>query len=308
MQLVRFILWSVLLLPFSLEAQKTKVTILIDPGHGGSDPGNLSANPDHKQEKELNLLIAQKFGFYLTQNLQNVDVTYTRSGDDFVSLDTRVEQANAANVDYFISVHCNAAPKAKCHGTESHVHSFDSKESVALAKNFEKEFSGRAGRTSRGVKNTDDRTHSIQVLKYTKMTSVLVECGFLTNTAEDNYLNTDYGRDIIASAMFRAVRAHLQKQYPDISFAKDSKPAEASKSKGGTGKYYVQITSSKDVIDTDHESFKRTGEKVIREKLSTTGAYKYRYLIGSYSSKSDAKAVQEKVKVKGFPDAIVIQK
>lgn len=304
MQLVRLLILSALLFPVVAAAQKTRITVLIDPGHGGTDPGNLSANPDHLQEKELNLLIAQKFGYYVTQNLQNIDITYTRSTDDYVSLDNRVEQANTANVDYFISIHCNATEKAKCHGTESHVHSFDSKASVALAKSFEKEFSGRAGRTSRGVKDSDDRTHNLQVLKYTKMTSVLVECGFLSNTSEANYLNTEYGQDILASALYRGLRDYLKKEHPNISFTKSTKSAEASK----TGNFYIQITSSKDVIDTEHESFKRTGEKVIREKLTTSGAYKYRYLIGSYKTKSDAKAVLDKVKSKGFPDAIIIEK
>ncbi len=308
MQLVRLLLFSVLLFPVTVGAQKTRVSILIDPGHGGSDPGHLSANADHMQEKELNLLIAQKLGYYLSQNLQNIDVTYTRSSDESITLDARVDQANTANVDIFISVHCNASDKAKCHGTESHVHTFDSKKSVALAKLFEKEFSGRAGRSSRGVKDNGDREHTLQVLKYTKMTSVLVECGFMTNTSEANYLNTDRGQDIIASAMFRGLRAHLQKEYPTIAFLKkESKPANAAEA-SKTGNYYIQITSSREVIDTDHESFKKTGEKVIREKLNTSSAYKYRYLIGSYKTKQDAKTVLEKVKGKGFPDAIIIEK
>lgn len=307
MQLVRLLLFSALLLPFGLEAQKTRISVLIDPGHGGTDPGHLSSNPNHLEEKKLNLLIAQKLGYYISQNLQNVDIAYTRSSDESVSLDARVEQANAANVDYFISIHCNASEKSRCHGTESHVHTFDSKKSVALARLFEKEFSGRAGRTSRGVKDNGDREHTLQVLKYTKMTSVLVECGFMTNTAEANYLNTDYGQEIIASALFRGFRTHLQKEYPHIEFVKkDEKPAVAEKPKSGS--YYVQITSSKDVIDTDHESFKKTGEKVIREKLNTTSAYKYRYIIGSYKDKKDAKAVLDKVRSNGFPDAIIIEK
>lgn len=305
MQLIRLFFFLAVLFPVAVQAQKTRISILIDPGHGGTDPGHMSHNANHLKEKELNLLIAQKFGAYLLQNLQNVDINYTRSEDAFVSLDARVEQANAAGVDYFISVHCNASEKLKCHGTETHVHTFDSKKSVALAKSFEKEFSGRAGRTSRGVKDNGDREHTLQVLKYTKMTSVLVECGFLTNTAEANYLNTDYGQEIIASALFRGLRAHLQKEYPSITFVKsDAKPAEASK----TGNYSVQITSSKEVIDTEHESFKKTGETVTREKLNTSSAYKYRYTIGSFKTKKEAKAILEKVKNKGFPDAIIIEK
>jgi len=304
MQLVRFLFLLTFLLPVTLSAQKTRITVLIDPGHGGTDPGHLSSSSKQMLEKDLNLLIAQKFGFYLKENLQNVDVYYTRTEDKFVSLDDRVSQANTLNVDYFVSIHCNSSERSKCHGTESHVHTFSSKKSVALAKSFEKEFSSRAGRHSRGVKDNGDREHTLQVLKFTKMTSVLVECGFMTNASEANYLNTTQGQDILASALFRGMRAHLQKEYPALSFTKEETKSSDAKS----GEYYVQITSSKEVIDTDHESFKKTGEKVQREKLNTTSAYKYRYVIGAFKTKGEAKQVLEKVKGKGFPDAIIIEK
>jgi N-acetylmuramoyl-L-alanine amidase len=305
MRFVQIFLFFLCVSPFWAVTQKNSITVLIDPGHGGTDPGHLSANENLQQEKEINLAIALKLGNYLTQNLQHVEVIYTRTTDEFISLDARVEKANTANVDYFISIHCNASDKTKTHGTECHVHTLDSKKSVALSKCFEKEFTGKAGRSSRGIKDNGDREHTLQVLKYTKMTSVLVECGFLTNVKEANYLNTTEGQEIIASALFRGMRTHLQKEYPNIAFV--NKTAKG-KAKNTTGTFYVQITSSKEWIDTEHESFKKTGEKVIREKLNTTSAYKYRYLIGGYATKAEAKEILAKVKTKGFPDAILIEK
>lgn len=290
-----------------LNAQQTSVRVMIDAGHGGNDPGHLSNNSAHKTEKELNLIIAQKFGNYVSTLLQNVEIIYSRTTDVYLTLDERVEIANSKGVDIFISIHCNANEKSKVHGTESHIHSFDAKKSVELARTFEKEFSGRAGRTSRGVKDNNDREHSLQVLKFTKMTSVLVECGFLTNTREANYLNTEEGQDIIASALFRGLRTFLQKNYPSIAFVKSAEKKKSTEEKKGE-KYYVQITSSIDPIDTEHESFKRTGNTVIREKLNTTNAYKYRYLIGEFATKKEAEEVVKKVKTKGFPDAFVVKK
>jgi N-acetylmuramoyl-L-alanine amidase len=305
MQLIRFFLVFAFLSCTNSFAQKSKVTVVIDAGHGGSDPGHLSANKNHLPEKDLNLLIAKKVGTYLTDLIQNVEVIYTRTDDSFVSLEDRVEIANAKNVDYFISIHCNANERHKIKGTESHVHTMSSKKSVALARSFEKEFSGKAGRNSRGVKDNDDREHSLQVLKFTKMTSVLVECGFLTNPTEANYLNTTDGQDILASAIYRGFKNFIIAEHPTIPFLKTSKKEESVAS---TGSFFVQITSSKNPIDTDHESFKKTGETIIREKLNTTSAYKYRYIIGSFDSKNSAKEVLDKVKKKGFPDAIIIQK
>lgn len=298
-------------------AQKDKIIVVIDPGHGGSDPGHLSSNKNHLPEKDLNLLIAKKFGSYIEQNMKNVTIIYTRTDDSFPSLDDRVEKANNAKADYFISIHCNANARTNVHGTESHVHSMNSKKAVSLAKEFENEFSTRAGRHSRGVKDTDDREHSLQVLKFTNMTSVLVECGFLTNEKEANYLNTTNGQDIIASAIYRGFRTTIQKDFPSISFMKSAggnNSTANSKSTNNTtntstasGKFTIQIMSSKEPMDTGGESFKKLGLPVTRKKLNTTSAYKYLYTVGSYDSQDAAKKDLEKVKKNGFKDAYVVK-
>jgi N-acetylmuramoyl-L-alanine amidase len=294
--------------------KKEKVTIVIDPGHGGSDPGHLSENKNHLPEKELNLLIAKKVGNYLEKYLKNIKVVYTRSDDTFPTLDDRVNLANSMSVDYFISVHCNANHKKTVHGTESHVHSLSSKKSVALAKEFEKEFTTRAGRKSRGVKDGNDREHSLQVLKYTTMTSVLVECGFLTNEKEANYLNTTNGQDILASAIFRGFRTQVTKDYPTISFVKEKvekdseeKEKEEKDEKPEVGSFQIQLMSSKEPIDTENETFKKTGLTVTRTKLNTSSAYKYKYTSGPYKDKDSALKALEKVKKSGFKDAYLIK-
>jgi N-acetylmuramoyl-L-alanine amidase len=295
---------------------KEKITVVIDPGHGGSDPGHLSSDKNHKPEKELNLIIAKKFGTYLQKYLNNVTVIYTRSDDSFPTLDDRVNVANSMGVDYFVSIHCNANERKTVHGTESHIHSMQSKSSVNLAKEFEKEFSTRAGRKSRGVKDSDDRAHSLQVLKYTRMTSVLVECGFLTNEKEAVYLNTDYGQDILASAIFRGFRSHITHEHPGIKFVKpvssastfssSSTTTTAKPTTNSTGKYHIQIMSSKEAIDTQSPEFKKLGLGVTRTKLNTSSTFKYRYTIGPYSNSESAGNDLEKVKKNGFKDAYII--
>jgi len=302
MQFVRLILLICLVFPLHSVTLRKTIVVFIDAGHGGSDPGHLSESAKLLPEKSINLLIAKKFGAYVQEYLDHVEIHYSRTKDETLTLGQRVDQAHAISADYFISIHCNANPKPKVHGTESHVHTMSSKRSVALARSFEREFSTRAGRHSRGVKDNSDREHTLQVLKYTKMTSVLVECGFMTNVREANYLNTTTGQEIIASALFRGLRTQLLRNHPEIEFLKPVKDADKEQ------EFYVQITSSKEVIDTDHASFKRTGEKVVREKLNTKSAYKYRYLIGPYKVKADARIVLERVRKKGFPDAILVRK
>lgn len=285
---------------------------MIDPGHGGSDPGHEAVSSGQKDEKDLNLLIAKKFGNYLTSRLSHVKVIYTRTDDSFVSLDDRVDMANSKNVDYFISIHCNGSDNKNIHGTESHVHNMASSKSVKLAKTFEKEFSSRAGRKSRGVKTSEDREHSLQVLKFTEMTSVLVECGFVTNSTEAAYLNTDNGQDLLASALFRGLRTYLQQQHPTIAFTDapatgGNTTAETSSSNNSESSYTVQIMSSQDPIDTNAESFRKLDKPVVREKIAESG-YKYRYTTGIFTDKQAAINYRDEVRKQGFPDAIVVTK
>ena len=286
---------------FGMSTPKT-ITVVIDAGHGGKDPGHLSNSSSHKSEKEINLQIANLVGSYVEKYLYNVKVVYTRTDDSFLSLDERVDLANAKKADFFISVHCNGNPQTDVYGTESHVHDFSAKKSYNFAKDIESQFSKRAGRNSRGVKNNEDRAHSIQVLKFTEMTSVLVECGFLTNATEANYLNSNHGQEILASAIFRAFRESAQRDYPDVNVT--NKPKEVEETK----EYTIQLMSSKTWIDTDSPDFKRLNMKVIRIELNTTNAYKYIYYAGTFTTLSEAKTVLDKVQNKGYRDALVVPK
>lgn len=322
-----------ILLSFASFSQSKKVSIVLDAGHGGHDTGFLSENKNHLTEKELNLIISTKVGSYVNQYLTNIEIIYTRTDDTFISLDDRVTKANTKKADYFISIHCNASDRKIVHGTESHVHTMDSKKSVEIANIMEKEFSSKAGRHSRGVKDSDDREHSLQVLKYTNMTGVLLECGFLSNEKEANYLNTSEGQDILASAIFRGIRTFLQKEYPSTNFVKNStaKPIVASTEKNTTkesketketsktkvdptktikteiGSFSIQIMSSRDPIEPSDPAFKKIGEPVIRQKVISTTEFKYRYLVGNFESKEEGATILKKVQSNGFKDAIIIQ-
>ena len=282
--------------------QKSSITILIDPGHGGKDPGHLPLKDSLMQEKDIALKIAMKLGEYLTYNLSNVKVIYTRTTDTYPSLDDRVDQANNSNVDYMISLHVNGSPNPAIVGTETHIHNYDAKASYKWAYLIEEQFKNRAGRKSRGVKTGADIGHSLQILKYTKMPTVLIECGFITNESEGKYLNSVYGQEIIASAIFRATRDFVKAKHPKINFD----PPQDLTSQPDQPHYKVQIMASIDPLKTDIAEFKKLDTPVERVEVQSTSMYKYKYYVGPFLSKKDAKKVQKFVQSNGFKDAYIV--
>lgn len=91
-------------------AQKNGFTVVIDPGHGGRDPGAIGSS---SKEKDLVLSVGKKLGNLIKNNHQDVTVLYTRNTDRFVELDKRAEIANKAKADLYISLHCNALDRKK---------------------------------------------------------------------------------------------------------------------------------------------------------------------------------------------------
>ncbi len=215
-------------------------TIVIDPGHGGHDPGAVA---NGVREKDLNLKVALKLGQYL-EDLLKVNVVYTRTDDRFVELHERGHIANQAGAKLFISIHANSFPKKpQVRGVETYflgMHKSDEARDVIerensvvklesnpsqydeffqnsilrslalsanmrmsekLAAKVNHEFVERARRPSRGVKQA-----GFIVLWAASMPAILVEMGYITNRFEAAYLNSEQGQDYLASAIYRAVR------------------------------------------------------------------------------------------------------
>lgn len=94
----------------SLTAQSRSFTVVIDPGHGGRDPGALGSTT---KEKDIVLSVGLKLGKLIEDNHPDVKVIYTRDKDVFVPLNQRATIANKAHADLFISLHCNALDRRK---------------------------------------------------------------------------------------------------------------------------------------------------------------------------------------------------
>ena len=85
------------------------VKIVIDAGHGGKDPGTLGT---YTKEKNVALAVSLKVGEYIEDNIDNVEVVYTRKKDEFPTLENRTSMANGHNADLFVSIHANSLPKS----------------------------------------------------------------------------------------------------------------------------------------------------------------------------------------------------
>ena len=116
------ILLAAITMPAGLRAQavpaENEWVVVIDAGHGGKDPGAVGAKA---REKNINLSVALRTGKYISDNLKDVKVIYTREDDTYPGLAERAELANRNKADLFISIHSNALTDKRLYGAETYV-------------------------------------------------------------------------------------------------------------------------------------------------------------------------------------------
>lgn len=173
------------------------IKIGINAGHGGHDSGAVG---NGIKEKDLNLSIALEVGGILKQ--AGIDVHQTRTTDEYVPLDDISKRANLAGVNYFVSIHVNAADNRNARGMET-FHFPTSKTGKALATSIQNYVMGQGIFTAdRGVKSAN-----FAVLRGTKAPSALVELGFISNKHDAELLKTrsSYMAQSIADAILEHV-------------------------------------------------------------------------------------------------------
>jgi len=163
------------------QGSRPSTTVVIDAGHGGHDRGGIAGQ--RVDEKTMNLDVAQRLKAVLQS--YGYRVVMTRDSDVFIPLGTRVAIANSYRDAIFVCVHFNATPRRSASGIETY---FYSSQSLPLASAIHYYVAGGAPSANRGV-----RRRGFYVLRNTRIPSVLVECGFLTNPNEAQYaLNSAY--------------------------------------------------------------------------------------------------------------------
>jgi N-acetylmuramoyl-L-alanine amidase len=236
--------WIIVSLP-SMDRYLIK-RIVLDPGHGGKDPGAVGRHLNLK-EKDIVLKIAKKTKKLLKENL-DVEIFLTREDDKFVSLADRTEFANKHQADLFVSIHCNAAYNTHSHGTEVYYLSpaksdearavealendvikfeepegikrytdldfilYDMRqneyliESIDMAEMCQKSLVKELGTKDKGVKHAN-----FYVLRGAFMPAVLAEVAFLSNKWEEKQLKSNQFQDKAASAIYKSIKQFKEK-------------------------------------------------------------------------------------------------
>ena len=175
-------------------------TIMLDAGHGGTDPGAVY---DGKLEKDDNLRLALAVGNILENS--GIHVLYTRSGDVYQTPFEKAAIANRSGADFFISFHRNSSPQANQYqGVEVLVYD-KSGIKYEMAQNIVGAL-GELGFREIGVKERP----GLVVLRRTKMPALLIETGFI-NSVEDNRLFDEKFNEI-AQAIADAILGTLDEK------------------------------------------------------------------------------------------------
>lgn len=178
-----------------------KKIVVIDPGHGGSDPGTTSIT--NKHEKHFNLALALKVQAILLQEPE-IEVVMTRETDVYPTRSERVKLANDLNADVFVSIHGNSVLSSpQTTGTETFYYQRAS--SKELANIVHKHLVKALGLKDRGVKNG-----SLQVIRETKMPAVLLEVGFLSNKSEEEAMMSESVQAKAAQAIVDGIKEYLK--------------------------------------------------------------------------------------------------
>ena len=191
----------------ALSNVKNKI-ITIDPGHGGSDSGDVG--PNGYTEKEGAFVISQKVASILNQS--GAKVVMTRDSDVDVygpnasarnELQARVDVGNRVNSDIFVSIHCNAFVNPAANGTQTFYYG-SSYQGQRLAQNIQEKMIEANGLRDRGIS-----TCNFYVVKHSYMPAVLIETAFITNYDEEALLSDDEWQTTMAKAIAEGINEYF---------------------------------------------------------------------------------------------------
>ncbi len=189
-------------------ARKTdEIVIVVDPGHGGEDPGKVGVND--VLEKDINLQIAMKVKDLLEE--VGITVVMTREDDKVPErkkedLNQRVELINKTSPTLALCIHQNSYTSPEIFGAQVFYHTKTS-EAIDIASSVQESLLSIDANNKREIKKND----TYYMLKYSDVPTIIVECGFLTNPAEAEKLQSEEYQYEIAFAICEGIIKWLDK-------------------------------------------------------------------------------------------------
>lgn len=216
--------------------------IVLDPGHGGKDPGAIGVGG--VMEKDLVLSVAKKLAAKL-RNEMGVQVVLTRKDDRFIALEDRTYRANAEDADLFISLHMNASPNADARGVETYyldnttdeaamrlaarenssarknvsdlqfilsdmTQNMKLEDSISLAHRLQRSVVGGMSKAVGEVRDLGVKKALFYVLVGARMPSVLVEMFFVTHRVEGPAMSREANQDAMVNSLFEGIQNYGQ--------------------------------------------------------------------------------------------------
>lgn len=217
-------------------------TVILDAGHGGKDPGTTGLSGVH--ERNIVLSISQKIQDLLSKEYSDVRIVMTRSSDEFIELKERGNIANSESGNLFVSIHCNAKKNEENDKSgfeifvldlaridEAQDITFEENKFIAntekrdsnyiaqrkiLASVYQQSYLRYSNRFAKIIETEMIKGTKLPgrgvfqagfwVLLSASMPSVLVECGYLSNKSDEEYLKSEAGQNDIAKSVFKAIR------------------------------------------------------------------------------------------------------
>lgn len=321
---------------------KTNFKVVLDAGHGGTDPGAVQ---NGVKEKDVNFAVTLKVGKLLEKH-QDINIAYTRKTDVFIPLGDRPKFANKEKANIFVSIHCNSVGNIRPYGTETYVlgvakdkHSIEVAQRensvIFLEENYEEKYQGYDPNNPESVvglmllqgehKNQSillasaiqkDFTNRLKrnnrgvkeagylVLSNCAMPAILIELGFLSNKEEAKYLNSEKGQNELANSIANAIINYKNEHY-SYSEPFDFSVIEDIKTVEIPNKNEAIFKVQISASGTNLET-KPQNFKGLNTISKTKDGNLYKYFYGETNSYQTAQNLLVQAKDKGFNDAYIV--
>ncbi len=299
-----FFAWAAVCNPCYAQKKGEKpFTLVIDPGHGGTDPGALGRKA---KEKDINLNVSKALAEMIKEDFPEVKIIFTRKTDVKIPLVRRATIANEAKADLFISIHSNASKSRSARGCETFTlgsgSSAEAKaaamyenEVILLEDNFEETYKGFDPRSSEsyiifelirshdmeksitlaeavqkgmvkrsGLTNRGVSSAGFLVLHKTVMPSILVELGFISNSTEEKYIASKAGQKALAKGIFDGFSTYYK------SYKKSTGKQVVTKKSENTTKPDKQNTTKEKSAEQKSRKSTAAGKPIFKVQILAT--------------------------------------